>query len=328
MAELENSQANALRVMYVEKCFGSSGESLYQEGRVLLGEGVLTKVCRKSAKPRQFFLFNDLLVYGTIVKDKKKYKNQVQMPLADIGIVSITDTPDIRNAWQITSAKKSFTVFAATPREKAEWVQHLCAMLGRPAALDASKRPDGHAPAWIPDASAGYCMHCTARKFSAVNRRHHCRHCGMVVCAKCSSKRFLLPDLGSKPVRVCDSCYANLTTDSNGAATGGSRRSSTPLSSQQQLHQHQQLQTSAGPSDTTAETLTAKLENASVAGDKGGVGVGGGHGDGGNVSEPEDVNDFSAVGDIGEATAELAALTTDRPTTFYGDESGGGLDTL
>ena len=41
-------------------------------GRVLVGEGVLTKLCRKKPKPRQFFLFNDTLVYGNIVINKKK----------------------------------------------------------------------------------------------------------------------------------------------------------------------------------------------------------------------------------------------------------------
>lgn len=43
-------------------------------GRVLVGEGVLTKLCRKKPKPRQFFLFNDLLVYGNIVINKKKVR--------------------------------------------------------------------------------------------------------------------------------------------------------------------------------------------------------------------------------------------------------------
>ena len=41
-------------------------------GRVLVGEGVLTKMCRKKPKSRQFFLFNDILVYGNIVISKKK----------------------------------------------------------------------------------------------------------------------------------------------------------------------------------------------------------------------------------------------------------------
>jgi len=40
--------------------------------RTLVGEGVLTKMCRKGPKPRQFFLFNDILVYGNIVISKKK----------------------------------------------------------------------------------------------------------------------------------------------------------------------------------------------------------------------------------------------------------------
>lgn len=41
-------------------------------GRVLVGEGVLTKMCRKKPKARQFFLFNDILVYGNIIINKKK----------------------------------------------------------------------------------------------------------------------------------------------------------------------------------------------------------------------------------------------------------------
>ena len=49
-------------------------QSLTKQGRVLVGEGVLTKLCRKKAKPRQFFLFNDILVYGNIVIDKKKVR--------------------------------------------------------------------------------------------------------------------------------------------------------------------------------------------------------------------------------------------------------------
>ena len=42
---------------------------------MLVGEGVLTKMCRKKPKPRQFFLFNDVLVYGNIVINKKKVRN-------------------------------------------------------------------------------------------------------------------------------------------------------------------------------------------------------------------------------------------------------------
>lgn len=52
-------------------------------GRVLVGEGVLTKMCRKKPKARQFFLFNDILVYGNIVINKKK----VSLLIDQIGLI-------------------------------------------------------------------------------------------------------------------------------------------------------------------------------------------------------------------------------------------------
>ena len=47
-------------------------QPLSSSPRILVGEGVLTKVCRKKLKQRQFFLFSDILVYGNIVISKKK----------------------------------------------------------------------------------------------------------------------------------------------------------------------------------------------------------------------------------------------------------------
>ena len=51
-----NSEANSRRINNVEKCFGASGQPLAVSGRVLVGEGVLTKLCRKKPKPRQVSL--------------------------------------------------------------------------------------------------------------------------------------------------------------------------------------------------------------------------------------------------------------------------------
>lgn len=61
------------------------------QGRVLVGEGVLTKMCRKKPKPRQFFLFNDILVYGNIIINKKKYNKQHIIPLEEVKLESIKD---------------------------------------------------------------------------------------------------------------------------------------------------------------------------------------------------------------------------------------------
>jgi len=62
-------------------------------------------------------------------------------------------------------------------------------------------------PAWIPDSMAPLCMGCGAA-FSLVKRRHHCRSCGRVFCAKCSPNQVPLPRYGiQKAVRVCNRCY-------------------------------------------------------------------------------------------------------------------------
>ncbi|XP_044260993.1 lateral signaling target protein 2 homolog [Tribolium madens] len=80
--------------------------------------------------------------------------------------------------------------------------------LGESQANGSSERP----PIWIPDVEAPKCMSC-GMNFTVVKRRHHCRNCGKVFCARCSSNSVPLPKFGHhKPVRVCNKCFIyNLT---------------------------------------------------------------------------------------------------------------------
>ncbi|KAI6219773.1 FYVE zinc finger [Aphelenchoides fujianensis] len=66
-------------------------------------------------------------------------------------------------------------------------------------------------PIWIRDEDCKRCMICT-NKFTIVNRRHHCRCCGRVLCAECCSVRRLLPYMreDEKRQRVCVPCNATL----------------------------------------------------------------------------------------------------------------------
>ncbi|CAG9817241.1 unnamed protein product [Phaedon cochleariae] len=80
-------------------------------------------------------------------------------------------------------------------------------------AADPYETPDySRPPIWIPDVEAPKCMSCGAN-FTVVKRRHHCRNCGKVFCARCSSNSVPLPKFGhAKPVRVCNKCFIyNLT---------------------------------------------------------------------------------------------------------------------
>ncbi|XP_023720894.1 pleckstrin homology domain-containing family F member 2 isoform X3 [Cryptotermes secundus] len=206
-----NSEANARRIAMVESCFGSSGQPLGVPGRVLVGEGVLTKMCRKKPKARQFFLFNDILVYGNIVINKKKYNKQHIIPLEEVKLESLEDDGQFRNGWLIRTASKSFAVYAATSTEKQEWMAHINKCIEDLLRKSGKKAVKVHAAVWVPDSEAAVCMHCKKTQFTVLNRRHHCRKCGAVVCGPCSNKRFLLPSQSSKPLRVCLNCYDTLS---------------------------------------------------------------------------------------------------------------------
>jgi len=58
---------------------------------------------------------------------------------------------------------------------------------------------------WVADAEAAACM-CCARRFKLSRRRHHCRVCGEVCCARCAPKR--LDASTGRSQRTCERCVA------------------------------------------------------------------------------------------------------------------------
>nr|XP_031361934.1 lateral signaling target protein 2 homolog [Lonchura striata domestica] len=64
-----------------------------------------------------------------------------------------------------------------------------------------------HLPEWVPDSTCSQCSACRS-PFTLLRRRHHCRCCGKIFCARCSPNTAVLPYYGqTKPVRVCTHCY-------------------------------------------------------------------------------------------------------------------------
>ncbi|XP_032813659.2 pleckstrin homology domain-containing family F member 2 [Petromyzon marinus] len=244
MAEpLASSEENCRRIARIESCFGAAGRPLMAPGRVLVGEGTLTKLCRKGPKPRQFFLFDDMVVYGAAVLGNRRYANQRVLALEAVTICTLPDEGELSNGWLMQTPAKSFKVFAATESERAEWIGHiercvreLRAKRGLPplpapcnspgpggagaSSAAAASPADGLEPAawWVPDSSASACMRCQRSRFNALNRRHHCRKCGIVVCGACSDRRFLLPGQSSRPLRVCIDCFDSLAAAAAAAA--------------------------------------------------------------------------------------------------------------
>lgn len=217
---LAETDINMDRIRNIEKSFGNDNKTaLVAPGRALVGEGVLIKECRKKPKPRYFFLFNDILVYGTSVMSKKKYVNQHVINLNNVQIKSIPDSsnPKLKNGWLIMSPKKSFCVYATTSKEKIEWMTHISNCIeklsdNRRKAYDQMTNIEV-APQWIPDKEADTCMRCRIAKFSLMNRRHHCRNCGYVICSDCSKNKYLLPSQSDEALRVCNTCYTALSSN-------------------------------------------------------------------------------------------------------------------
>ena len=94
------------------------------KGRVLLAEGVLTKSCRTGVKPRQFFLFNDILVYGSILVRDLRFSRQHILPLHEVSVRLLAEGEgEVDHGMVINTRTKSFTVYAATRGEKMGWME-------------------------------------------------------------------------------------------------------------------------------------------------------------------------------------------------------------
>uniref|UniRef100_A0A0K0E5X9 FYVE-type domain-containing protein n=1 Tax=Strongyloides stercoralis TaxID=6248 RepID=A0A0K0E5X9_STRER len=205
-----NIEANDRRIAGIEALFGNTGIRLKKEGRYLIGEGVLMKMCRKKPKQRQFYLFNDILIYASFGIDKKHFSKQHVIPLEKVQLIDLKDEDNKKNGFVIRTPNKSFAVYAATNSEKNEWINHICKCItylqrecGKTLATD-------FAAEWVPDKEAVTCMVCLKTVFGIIHRRHHCRACGKVVCGKCSNNTWHLPNISSKDVRVCDQCIVLL----------------------------------------------------------------------------------------------------------------------
>lgn len=73
------------------------------------------------------------------------------------------------------------------------------------------KKPVEEKQHWVPDEAVTSCKGC-GTDFGAFIRRHHCRNCGDIFCDKCTQGRAALTaDKDAQPVRVCDSCLAEVT---------------------------------------------------------------------------------------------------------------------
>ncbi|KAF3700539.1 Pleckstrin -like proteiny domain-containing family F member 1 [Channa argus] len=206
MDQLMFDRENRERIQALEQSFGRSGRPLSQPGRILMGEGRLIKQGRRKPQPKDFYLFNDSLVYGSIILNGRWHKKQKIIPLEGIMLEDMEDGA-MQNQWLIRTPRKSFFVAASSYEEKRAWMDHIEDCRTSWMQSGSCQPRSKYAVSWIPDRAAYKCMRCL-NKFTATRRRHHCRKCGFLVCKSCSKQREVIDHIHpTKPLRVCGLCH-------------------------------------------------------------------------------------------------------------------------
>ncbi|KAM4716409.1 pleckstrin homology domain-containing family F member 1-like [Anableps anableps] len=221
MDALVSKDENRQRIREVENAFSPSGLQLSAPDRLLIGEGILMKQSRKKWEQKMFFLFSDILVYGSIIVNNRWYKKPKIFPLNEIKLEDMEDFEDAKHQWLICSPHKSFHVSASSDEEKKAWMEHIEDCQHSLLQEQVLQPNLTFAKSWIPDHAAQKCMRCLIT-FTTTNRRHHCRKCGFVVCNWCSKGRALIQHIDpNKPLRICKICE-KADKDKNFRLRGGS----------------------------------------------------------------------------------------------------------
>eukprot|EP01036_Dinobryon_divergens_P030102 gene30102-39298_t len=117
----------------------------------------------------------------------------------------------------VESPAKSFVVLCSKESDRADWLEAICSAIAQQHAR-LSREMGSVAPIWTPDSTSQCCLLCE-RPFTLFQRRHHCRACGKVLCDACSHWRCMLRQVDARrPVRVCQLCFENLSSDEAAAA--------------------------------------------------------------------------------------------------------------
>ena len=94
------SLESAHRIQMIQNSFGTTGTFLNDGSRLLFAEGFLVKRNQERSKRRHFFLFNDMLVWGSIIKENINYIRQRIIRLTSLEIENIKHS----NCWKVVTS--------------------------------------------------------------------------------------------------------------------------------------------------------------------------------------------------------------------------------
>eukprot|EP01132_Coremiostelium_polycephalum_P002890 gene2890-3592_t len=232
----------AHKVLDIQNSLNGLDEDIVKPTRVFLKEGDLKKISDRVVNTRHFFLFNDLLIYSK-KEGKNNYRFKYSFPLLTCWLKDLPDTQRFTNLFQIISPNKTYFLSAPSPEEKSSWMKLLNEVINKMVDANPECQPQRASiyekrgsmspneilnaieknipsdeneselrskPLWLKDQMTKACMLCTS-SFTMTRRRHHCRKCGKIFCNDCCPVQDFTQFIQGKKVRVCKTCYEELS---------------------------------------------------------------------------------------------------------------------
>mmetsp|Transcript_14282 Transcript_14282/g.19848 ORF Transcript_14282/g.19848 Transcript_14282/m.19848 type:complete len:281 (-) Transcript_14282:881-1723(-) len=155
------------------------------------------------------YLLSDMLIYASPMGWKLKVKEIIPLKGNCLKVEDVEDFRPGRHVFRIKTKAQILTILAASQREKKQWLESLKEFIRDPIEMSG----DSGTPIWQSDSEVTRCQACD-KPFQILLRRHHCRRCGRIFCAICTSARMYLPGVASlahEPQRVCGGCAKALS---------------------------------------------------------------------------------------------------------------------
>nr|XP_031544337.1 FYVE, RhoGEF and PH domain-containing protein 2 isoform X5 [Vicugna pacos] len=177
-------------------------DDIVDPSNTLLREGPVLKISFRRSGPmeRYLFLFNNMLLYCVprVIQVGAHFQVRTRIDVAGMKVRELTDA-EFPHSFLVSGKQRTLELQARSQEEMISWMQLQSEELGL------------RAPQWVRDKMVTMCMRCREPFNALKRRRHHCRACGYVVCARCSDYRAELKYDSNRPNRVCLDCYTFLT---------------------------------------------------------------------------------------------------------------------
>ncbi|XP_049688568.1 FYVE, RhoGEF and PH domain-containing protein 2 isoform X2 [Accipiter gentilis] len=180
----------------------------------LIKEGPIQKISTRnnSTSEKYLFLFNNMLLYCVPKVIQVRELNDAQFPHTFL-VSGKQRTLELqaRSGEEMNAWIKAFQDAIDRKEKRSETFK--TAVHGLETGTPALKTEElgRRAPQWVRDNLVTMCMRCKEPFNAIMRRRHHCRACGYVVCARCSDYKAELQYDGNRLNRVCQECYVFLT---------------------------------------------------------------------------------------------------------------------